>query len=124
MIKNFFKKDLFDSSAKIYMFITGIDDVVADTVFGNKIIDAYFDLLEKDEVNFDKLYNFISKNSFFCDVLNKKRTESVLYREPVVIILAWLVFNNSITVPKRWPEDLNYLEDFYISVGISTQGLF
>ena len=57
-------------------------------------------------------------------MLKKKRNESGFYKDSIVVLLGWLVYNNRITVPKRWPEDLNYLEDFYINIGISTAGIF
>ena len=93
-------------------------------MLSNKIINAYIDLLKKDNINSDKLQDWVSKNPFFGEMLKRKRTESALYRDSVIIILAWLVSNNRIAVPKMWPEDMKYLEDFYISIGISTEGLF
>lgn len=114
---------IIDDSAKIYKSITG-EDAVSNTKLSNKIINAYIDLLKKDNINSDKLQDWVSKNPFFGEMLKRKRTESALYRDSVIIILAWLVSNNRIAVPKMWPEDMKYLEDFYISIGISTEGLF
>ena len=114
---------IIDDSAKIYKSITG-EDAVSNTKLSNEIINAYIDLFKKDNINLDKLQDWVSKNSFFGEMLKKKRTESALYRDSVIIVLAWLVSNNRIAVPKMWPEDMKYLEDFYISIGISTEGLF
>ncbi len=114
---------IIDDSAKIYKSITG-EDAVSNTKLSDKIINTYIDLLKKDNINSDKLQDWISKNPFFGEMLKKKRAESALYRDSVIIVLAWLVSNNRIAVPKMWPEDMKYLEDFYISIGISTEGLF
>jgi hypothetical protein len=58
------------------------------------------------------------------DSLMKKRASSVFYRDSVVILLGLLVTENETEVPKRWPVDSDYLEDFYSTLGISTNGLF
>ena len=58
------------------------------------------------------------------ETIKNKRKESVFYKDSVIILLSWLASNNAIDIHKLWPEDLNYLEDFYITIGISLNGLF
>jgi ppGpp synthetase/RelA/SpoT-type nucleotidyltranferase len=114
---------LLNDSAKIYKSITG-EDAVVNTQLSKRIVNAYLDLLQKDTANSDKLNDWVSKNYFLGEMLKKKRNESVFYKDSIVVLLGWLVSNNRIAVPKRWPEDINYLEDFYNAIGISTAGLF
>ena len=54
----------------------------------------------------------------------KKREDSVFYRDSVVILLGVLVTENETSIPRKWPVDSGYLEDFYNTLGISTSGLF
>lgn len=114
---------LLNDSAKIYKSITG-EDAAFNTQLSNRIVNAYLDLLQKNKANSDKLQDWVYKNSFFGEMLKEKRNKSVFYKDSIVIILAWLISNNRIAVPKMWPEDMNYLEDFYNDIGISTDGLF
>jgi hypothetical protein len=114
---------LLTDASKIYKSITD-QDPIFNTKLSNKIINTYLDLLQKNEISLDKLQDWISKNSFFGDMIKQKRNQSILYQDSIVIILGWLISNNTILVPKMWPEDMNCLEDLYISMGISTYGIF
>jgi hypothetical protein len=62
--------------------------------------------------------------SWIGGALKNKRNESVFYRDAVVILLGFLVSANQTAVPRHWPVDSAYLEDFYATLGISTSGLF
>lgn len=112
--------DLLAVSAEIYKDITG-KEPATDTEFSRGITNDYSDLLEN--ANPAKLIRFADQNPFLGEMINKNRHNS-LYRDAVVIILAWLVDNYRISLPKKWGYDMNYLEDFYTNVGISTMGLF
>ena len=114
---------LLTDASKIYKSITD-QDPIFNTKLSNKIINTYLDLLQKNEISLDKLQDWISKNSFFGDMIKQKRNQSILYQDSIIIILGWLISNNTILVPKMWPEDMNCLEDLYISMGISTYGIF
>ncbi len=63
---------IIDDSAKIYKSITG-EDAVSNTKLSNEIINAYIDLFKKDNINLDKLQDWVSKNSFFGEMLKKKK---------------------------------------------------
>lgn len=112
--------DLLQESAKIYKSFIG-EEANNNTKLGIKIADAYRDLLK--DVNKEKLQYWLENNRFFIEVIKNKRKESLLYKDSIIIILGWLAFHYQIKVPKLWPEDSAYLEDFYTTIGISTQGL-
>jgi hypothetical protein len=56
--------------------------------------------------------------------LKNKRNQSVFYRDSFVILLGWLVTKHQMAIPRKWPVDVSYLEDFYNTMGISTDGIF
>ena len=108
-------------SSEIYRMVTG-EEASPSTLMGEIIADTYRDLLK--DLTPDQLSAWADARPWLGDELSKKRYHSVFYRDAVVVLLGWLVMENEMTVPKRWPVDGTYLEDFYTMLGISTNGLF
>jgi hypothetical protein len=108
-------------SSEIYREITG-EPANPKAPLGELIADQYRGLLK--DVTPDKLKAWADARPGLKDILVKKRASSVFYRDSVVILLGFLVTENETTVPKRWPVDGEYLEDFSAMLGISTNGLF
>ena len=108
-------------SSEIYEEITG-ETANPNTGLGELIAEEYRGLLK--EVTPEKLKSWADARPWLKESLLRKRTLSVFYRDSVVILLGVLVTENETTVPKRWPVDSDYLEDFYSMLGISTSGLF
>lgn len=112
---------LLEGSAIIYKNITG-EEANTHTKLGHIISNAYIDLLKDFEIS--DLQNWVYKNPSIGNTIKAKRTKSILYQDSVSILLCLLISRHRIKVPKLWPEDLTYLEDFYKTIGYSTQGLF
>jgi ppGpp synthetase/RelA/SpoT-type nucleotidyltranferase len=108
-------------SSEIYRAITG-EAANPKTALGEIIAEEYRGMLK--DVTPDKLNSWADERPWLRESLLKKRASSVFYRDSVVILLGLLVTDNETAVPKRWPVDSNYLEDFYSTLGISTNGLF
>jgi len=108
-------------SSELYREITG-EPANPNTVLGELIAEAYRGLLK--DVTPDKLKAWADERHWLKATLLKKRAESVFYRDSVVILLGALVTENEMTIPRHWPVDSEYLEDFYGTLGISTNGLF
>lgn len=112
---------LLTRSNDIYRAITG-EFANPNTVLGELIAEEYRGLLK--DVTPEKLTMWADARPWLKESLLKKRSSSVFYRDSVVILLGLLVTENETAVPKRWPVDSGYLEDFYSTLGISTNGLF
>lgn len=108
-------------SSEIYKAITG-EATSPSTALGGLVADTYRGLLKK--LTPDQLNTWANERPWLGNKLVQKRAESVFYRDSVVILLGLLVTENEMTVPKQWPVDSGYLEDFYTMLGISTNGLF
>ena len=111
---------LLKRSAELYKGLTGVEGNY-DTPLANLLADSYRSLLSS--VKPDDLTAWVQQRNGFGDVLKAKRDESVFYRDPVVVLLGYLIAENTTTVPRLWPVDSSYLEDYYIALGISTTGL-
>lgn len=108
-------------SSELYREITG-EPANPNTTLGELIAEEYRGLLK--DVTPDKLKTWADERHWLKETLLKKRAESVFYRDSVVILLGVLITENETTIPRRWPVDSEYLEDFYRTLGISTNGLF
>lgn len=108
-------------SSEIYKAITG-ETSSPSTALGGLVADSYRGLLKR--LTPEQLNTWANERPWLGNKLVKKRNESVFYRDSVVILLGLLVTENEMTVPKQWPVDSSYLEDFYTTMGISTNGLF
>ena len=108
-------------SSEVYEEVTD-EKTSPITALGELIADEYRCLLK--DVRPDQLKTWADARPWLKASLLKKRTESVFYRDSVVILLGFLVTENETSVPRRWPVDSAYLEDFYNMLGISTNGLF
>lgn len=108
-------------SSEIYHAIT-CEPANPYTILGEIIAEEYRGLLK--DVKPDDLNTWADARPWLKESLLGKRASSVFYRDSIVILLGLLVTENETTVPKRWPVDSDYLEDFYITLGISTNGLF
>ena len=108
-------------SSEIYERLTG-EEANPSSALGELIADSYRELLKN--VTPDQLEAWASGMGWIGGNLKSKRDESVFYRDAVVILLGFLVSGNQTSVPRHWPVDTAYLEDFYTTLGISTNGLF
>ncbi|ULA70104.1 MAG: putative RelASpoT domain-containing protein [Nitrospira sp.] len=108
-------------SSGIYQAITG-EQAAPVTPLGQLIADTYRGLLKA--LTPEKLDSWADARPWLGINLRKKRSQSVFYRDPVVILLGWLVTEHETSVPKLWPVDSSYLEEFYSLMGISPNGLF
>ncbi len=114
-------KALLVHSAEIYRTITG-EDSSPETALGVRVADTYRELLK--ETTPEMLKQWSDARSWLGQTLKTKRNQSVFYRDSFVILLGWLITEHQMAIPKKWPVDVSYLEDYYTTLGISTDGLF
>ena len=108
-------------SSEIYQEITG-EPTRPTTALGEIIAETYRGMLKS--VTIDSLTSWAESRPWLKEILLSKRRSSVFYRDSIVILLGLLVTENETEVPREWPVDSVYLEEFYRMLGISTNGLF
>lgn len=126
-IKDHFKaydastKALLVRSADLYKQLTG-EEGNAETPLGLLLCDKFRTLLTG--ISPDALSDWARERHGFGDTLKHKRDESVFYRDSVVVLLGYLITQNETTIPRLWPVDSSYVEDYYVALGLSTRDLF
>ena len=93
-----------------------------ETILGTLIADTYREDLKT--LTPKMLHEWVNSNTTLGSILKDKYTKSVFYRDSVIILVAWLISEFSIKTPKTWPVDVTHLQDLYLALGISTDGLF
>lgn len=114
-------KALLVRSAELYQELTG-EVGSPETPLGQLLCDKFRSLLST--VTPVQLADWARKRKGFGEMLKSHRNESVFYRDPVVVLLGYLILHNETTVPRLWPVDSTYLEDYYGALGLSTRALF
>lgn len=109
-------------SMEIYFAITG-EYTSSSTPLSKIISDTYRTQLKILTPDGLKIWAD-QRKAWLGDAIKTKRISSVFYRDAVIILLGWLVTEYQLSIPKSWPVDSSYLEDFYITIGISAEGLF
>jgi hypothetical protein len=108
-------------ASEVYTELTG-EAANPATALGQCIAEEYRGLLK--EVTPAQIRAWASERLWLSASLSNKRKESVFYRDSVVILLGLLITENETTIPRRWPLDSAYLEDFYTTIGFSDHSLF
>ena len=112
---------LLETSAEIYRDLTQ-ESGNPSTQLGLLVADSYRELLK--DLKPSMLKEWAKSYEWLGKVIIEKRKESVFFRDPFVILLGWLITEHQVTIPKDWPVELGYLEEFYNILGISTDGIF
>lgn len=112
---------LMSRSCEIYKDLTG-EEADPESALGSLIADSYRAFLV--DVTPDMLTTWAHSQNCLGEVIRRKRASSVFYRDGVLVLLGFLIHRNESSVPKLWPVDSQYLEDFYVALGVSPTGLF
>lgn len=81
------------------------------------LIDSYSK--ELDKINKDDLLKFISNyNEVMDNSIKLRYDDSLLYRQPIILVIYFLAKNNPIITKYEWPFTEDLLRPIYISLGI------
>lgn len=81
------------------------------------ILDAYKD--EINQLNIINLKEFVCNNKFLENKIKAKYDYNLLYRQPIILLLYYLVSKRSNTAKKLWPLTEDKLQPLYTDLGIS-----
>ncbi len=82
-------------------------------------INTYREKLSSIEI--PELKDYFETKGWLGKIISKKREESVLYKDPVIILLYMLIEKNQADMRPVWPVDLDYLKELYGDTGKSTE---
>ncbi|OSA97134.1 UNVERIFIED_ORG: hypothetical protein B2H98_08995 [Clostridium botulinum] len=82
------------------------------------IIDCYSDIIKNTDI--DKLKQFIEYNKpIISKQINIKYKTQLLFRQPIILLVYYLVENYSNTIKSTWPLTDDLIKPIYSSLGIS-----
>ncbi len=112
--KRFFMDKTFFELKKLYSPISsgGFDDK-----FNELIIDCFSDNLLKD-YSVGVLVNFLQEQSWIIDRVKEKRDVYFLYKQPIILLLFFLVRNHKMKIKENWPLPFEKLKPIYSDLGI------
>jgi ppGpp synthetase/RelA/SpoT-type nucleotidyltranferase len=86
---------------------------------GREIAEAYRGKLAS--INVEALRAWAADQHAIGGIIKAKRSQSIIFRDPVVLILAMLIERHRATLTAEWPFDGTLLEDLFVSLGYSTR---
>jgi putative GTP pyrophosphokinase len=81
------------------------------------LVDAYLQILENIKV--EDLHKFIEKHGYIQQIIERKYSSNLLFRQPIIIILLYLVKNYKYIMQDLWPLTQRELEPLFIEMGIA-----
>lgn len=81
------------------------------------ILDAYRDLLK--EIAVSDIDSFLTRNSFLHEVIKSKTTISLLYRQPIILFLYFLIKMRRNVCKNNWPLTDEELRPLFTDLGIA-----
>ena len=78
------------------------------------ILDAYQDILQ--DIDFEKVKDIIIEPSI-KDLIKSNYEKNLLYRQPVILLLYYLVLKKAATAKKYWPLPESELEPIFYNLG-------
>lgn len=84
------------------------------------LLDAFAEII--DGVNMSAVEAFVAQRAYIRELI-KKRHESFLFRQPIVLLLYYLVSNRPSDCRRLWPLPPSQLEPFFTDMGIASDPL-
>lgn len=81
------------------------------------ILDAYRDLIPS--IDFGKIEQFITENTFIKEKILERSTSLSLYRQPIILLMYYLIKVQRTTARQLWPLTETELEPLYTDLGIA-----
>ncbi|AQM60530.1 GTP pyrophosphokinase [Clostridium baratii] len=96
-----------------------IKEPVYDKYISNMLQENYQSIIEKIEPN--ELNDFFTSDDYeyVKDSINNRYNEYLLFKQPIIIIIYYIVCNYEYKAKKLWPFTENMLEPIYIDMGIT-----
>lgn len=84
-----------------------------------KISNVLYDCFDKMIPSFDKIFSFIQSKAYIIERINERVNDKLLYRQPIILILYYIVYHHHIEAIKNWPFTQDEIELVYSDMGIS-----
>ncbi|WP_290459764.1 GTP pyrophosphokinase [Romboutsia ilealis] len=108
-------KDLLYDLTEYYN--TFCQNLSVEDKFNNMIIETFRDFLYKDIIK--DIKNFIESKKYIKKSIKDLSTDVLIYRQPIILLMYFLVWNKRNMVEELWPITFEELEYIYTDLGIS-----
>jgi ppGpp synthetase/RelA/SpoT-type nucleotidyltranferase len=85
----------------------------------NLILDFYRDNIP----TFNQIYDFINEKPYIIVKINERSESKLLFRQPVILLLYYIIDRNQYLCLKKWPFTVEEIEPIYTDLGISIPNL-
>lgn len=92
-------------------------DFEYDEKINKYILDAYRE--EVRNIMTDSIYQFINSKAYILDRIKDRIEYNLLFRQPVIILLYYLVYHLPSVVNEKWPLQSEDLDSVYADLGLS-----
>lgn len=85
----------------------------------NIILDFYREIIP----TFNEIYEFINEKPYIIEKINERSESKLLFRQPVVLLLYYILNKNQYIALKKWPFTLEEIDPIYTDLGICVPNL-
>ncbi|WP_141491618.1 GTP pyrophosphokinase [Longimonas halophila] len=109
--------------------LTQIYDKFSDPEYNKRLNDfllsEFHPLLEKDNFNMQEVIDFYesSESSYITEYINDKSSDSLIYRQPAILLVAYLVKEYKFEAWRHWPLPQDELAPIYSKFGYSLSSI-
>lgn len=86
----------------------------------SSIFDLYRTLVGDNDIKPENINEFLSEKSYILDRVKNNDTSNILYKQPIIYLLYYLVAKHGYVTRGNWAFDQSYLDSIYNDLGIST----
>lgn len=86
----------------------------------SSIFDLYRALVDENEINPERLEEFLAEKQYIVDRVNANDTDNILYKQPLIYLLYYLAAKHGYVTRGNWIFDQSYLDSIFSDLGIST----
>jgi putative GTP pyrophosphokinase len=84
------------------------------------VIDSFKDIIKN--VKKEELLKFISENNpIIKDQINSKYSSQLLFRQPIILLLYYLIYKYPYEIIANWPLTEDLIKPIYVKLGISSE---
>lgn len=81
------------------------------------IFDAYYDIVTGFKM--DEIRTYLGENPIIKDIIMKRYDKSLLYRQPIILLLVFLIMKKRKKTLELWPLTISEIVPLYTDLGIS-----
>lgn len=100
----------------LYEDIIGIKPMVMQKS-GLVVLAEFEDLIDSQLIN--TMQTFFKSNSYVLDMIKLKSSTDPLYRQSISLFIGWLIVRRRSRLINDWPLDVNIINEFSCSLGVS-----